>query len=502
MSASFSPTELHLMTVAQLGDVLDKREASSREVTEAFAEQARRLDERVEAFVTPTFETALEQADAADARLKNGETGSLLGVPIALKDNLCTKGLRTTCSSKILDNFRPPYDSTVVGRLRAAGTPFVGKMNMDEFAMGSSCEHSAWHPTRNPWDLERIPGGSSGGSAAAVAARMAAASLGSDTGGSIRQPAALCGVVGIKPTYGRVSRYGLIAFASSLDQIGPFTTDVRDGAILLNAICGHDPLDSTSAKLEVPDFTAALGRDVKGLKVGLPKEYFIDGMDPEVEAAVREAGRVLESLGAELVEISLPHSEYAVATYYLCATAEASSNLARYDGAQYGHRCENATDIIDMFTRSRTEGFGPEVKRRIMLGTYALSSGFYDAYYNKSLKVRTLMSEDFRKAFERVDVVISPTSPTSAFKLGDRIDDPLQMYLCDVFTIPANLVGLPGMSVPCGFSRDGGLPFGLQIVAPNFDEEKMLQVAYAFEQATEHHRRRAPLVSASNGGHA
>lgn len=496
---STSPTDLHLMTVAQLGEALGKRETSSREVTEAFIAQSRRVEEKIQAFVTPTYEEALEMADAADARLKQGETGPLLGVPLGLKDNLCTRGVRTTCASKILDNFKPPYDSTVVGRLRKAGAPFLGKTNMDEFAMGSSCEHSAWHPTFNPWDLERIPGGSSGGSAASVAARSVAASLGSDTGGSIRQPAALCGVVGIKPTYGRVSRYGLIAFASSLDQIGPFTADVRDGAILLNAICGHDPMDSTSASQDVPDFTATLGKDIKGLKVGLPKEYFIDGMDPEVESAVREAGRVLESLGAELVEISLPHSEYAVATYYLCATAEASSNLARYDGAHYGHRCKDATDIIDMFTRSRTEGFGAEVKRRIMLGTYALSSGFYDAYYNKSLKVRTLMSQDFQKAFQEVDVVISPTSPTPAFKLGDRTDDPLQMYLCDVFTIPANLVGLPGLSLPCGFSKEGGLPFGLQIVAPTFEEERMLQVAYAFEQATEHHKRRAPIVSNRGG---
>jgi aspartyl-tRNA(Asn)/glutamyl-tRNA(Gln) amidotransferase subunit A len=389
MSDSHSESELCAMSVARLGEALARREISARDVTEAFVARSRRLDGRLQAFLTPTYEAALAQADAADVRLKAGETNPMLGIPLALKDNLCTRGLRTTCASKILDNFHPPYDGTVVARLRAAGVTFVGKTNMDEFAMGSSCEHSAYHPTYNPWDLTRIPGGSSGGSAASVAADMVAASLGSDTGGSIRQPAALCGVVGIKPTYGRVSRYGLIAFASSLDQIGPFTGDVRDGAILLNAICGHDPMDSTSAARPVPDFTAALGRDIKGLRVGLPKEYFIDGMDPEVEASVREAGRVLASLGAELVEISLPHSEYAVATYYLCATAEASSNLARYDGAHYGHRCAEPTDIIDMFTRSRTEGFGAEVKRRIMLGTYALSSGFYDAYYNKSLKVRT-----------------------------------------------------------------------------------------------------------------
>jgi aspartyl-tRNA(Asn)/glutamyl-tRNA(Gln) amidotransferase subunit A len=500
MFDSKPPTQLYQMTVAQLGAALGKGEVSSREVTESFVAQCRRLEDRIQAFITATYEDALRQADAADARLKAGEKGSLLGVPLGLKDNLCTKGLRTTCASKILDNFRPPYDGTVVSRLREAGAPFMGKTNMDEFAMGSSCEHSAWHPTYNPWDLERIPGGSSGGSAAAVAARMVAASLGSDTGGSIRQPAALCGVVGIKPTYGRVSRYGLIAFASSLDQIGPFTQDVRDGAILLNAICGHDPMDSTSAKREIPDFTAGLGKDIKGLRVGLPKEYFIDGMDPEVEASVREAARVLSSLGAEMVEISLPHSEYAVATYYICATAEASSNLARYDGAHYGHRCENATDIIDMFTRSRTEGFGAEVKRRIMLGTYALSSGFYDAYYNKSLKVRTLMKQDFDRAFEQVDVILSPTSPVPAFKLGERTDDPLQMYLCDVFTIPANLVGLPGLSMPCGYSHAGSLPFGLQIVAPIFEEERLLQVAYAYEQATEHHKRVPPI--ATEGGAA
>lgn len=487
-----TPTELHELSLTQAAARLDAGEVSCRELTEHFVKRSERLDPKVRAFLTPTYDEALAQADAADARRANGEKGPLLGIPIAIKDNMCVLGGRTTCASKILDNFIAPYEATAVTKLRDAGAVFMGKTNLDEFAMGSSCENSAYHPTHNPWDLERIPGGSSGGSAAAVAAAQSLASFGSDTGGSIRQPASLCGVVGIKPTYGRVSRYGLVAFASSLDQIGPFARDVRDGATLLNAICGHDPRDSTSADRSVPDFTQGLGRGVKGLRIGLPKEYFIKGMDPEVEAAVRETADKLADLGAEMIEISLPHTEYAVATYYLCAPAEASSNLGRYDGAQYGHRAEGATDIIDMFTRSRSEGFGAEVKRRIMIGTYALSSGFYDAYYMKALKVRTLMKQDFDRAFEKVDAIVSATSPTPAFKIGERIDDPLQMYLSDVFTIPANLVGLPGMSLPCGLGN-GRLPIGLQVMAPVFGEETMLRVAHAFEQATEHHLQRPAM---------
>ncbi len=481
---------LHQKSLAELSGILARKEASSREVVQSHLDRVAETEPKIQAFLTQTPEAALAQADAADARIKQGEKGPLLGIPIGLKDNLCTLGVKTTCASKILENFIPPYDATVVSRLRAAGAVFPGKLNMDEFAMGSSCERSAYHPTYNPWDLARIPGGSSGGSAAVVSVGGCAASLGSDTGGSIRQPASHCGVVGLKPTYGRVSRYGLVAFASSLDQIGPFTRDVRDSAIMLNAISGHDPHDSTSAPQAVPDFTAGLGREIKGLRIGLPKEYFIEGMDTEVESAVREAGKVLASLGAELVEISLPHTEYAVATYYLCATAEASSNLARYDGAHYGYRAANSGNIIEMFTRSRSEGFGEEVKRRIMLGTYALSAGFYDAYYLKALKVRTLMRRDFDAAFQKADLIITPTSPTPAFKLGEKMSDPLQMYLSDVFTIPCNLVGIPGMSMPCGFTREAGLPIGLQLLAPAFAESQMLEAAFAFEQATDHHKRK------------
>ena len=402
-------------------------------------------------------------------------------MPLGIKDNMCTQGIPTTCASKILNNFKPPYDATAVSRLAQAGAVMLGKLNMDEFAMGSSCENSAVHPTANPWDTSRIPGGSSGGSAAAVAASMCPGALGSDTGGSIRQPAALCGVVGMKPTYGLVSRYGLVAFASSLDQIGPFARTTRDAALLLEAIAGHDPLDSTSAPVPAPDFLGLLGRDIKGMKIGLPREYFIDGMDREIEAGVRAAVQAMADQGAELIEISLPHTEYAVATYYVCATAEASSNLARYDGAQYGYRAQSTENIIDMFTRTRTEGFGPEVKRRIMLGTYALSAGFYDAYYMKALKARTLIKRDFDKAFERVDIIATPTSPTPAFKLGEKTDDPLQMYLSDIFTISTNLAGLPGLSMPCGFTA-GGLPIGLQLIAPAFGEPVLFQAAHAYEQ--------------------
>ncbi len=487
------PIPLYDRTIGQLREALDRAETTSVEVTRASLERIEAVEARVRAFITLTPEAALAMAEAADARRRAGERGPLLGVPIGLKDVLCTQGLRTTCGSRILEHFIPPYEATAVARLREAGAVFLGKLNMDEFAMGSSTENSAFQVTRNPWDLERIPGGSSGGSAAAVAAGMCTAALGTDTGGSIRQPAAMCGVVGVKPTYGRVSRYGLVAFASSLDQIGCFARAVADCAPILQTICGHDPLDTTSAPEPAPDFAASFDGDLRGLRFGLPKEYFIEGIDPEVEAAVRAAAGTLADLGAEPAEISLPHTEYAVATYYLCATAEASSNLARYDGAQYGYRARGTTNIIDMFTRTRTEGFGAEVKRRIMLGTYALSAGFYDAYYLKALKVRTLMRRDFEEAFRHVDLVVTPTSPMPAFRLGDKIDDPLQMYLCDVFTIPCNLVGLPGISLPCGLTREHRLPIGLQLLARPFAEATLLRAAHAYEQATDHHRLRPPL---------
>jgi aspartyl-tRNA(Asn)/glutamyl-tRNA(Gln) amidotransferase subunit A len=429
---------------------------------------------------------------AEEVQKKIGEEKKLLlGIPLAIKDNICTKNILTTCSSKILSNFIPTYESTVTSRLIEQGYILIGKTNMDEFAMGSSTENSGFYPTRNPWDLERIPGGSSGGPAAAVASDECIAALGSDTGGSIRQPAAFCGVVGLKPTYGRVSRFGLVAFASSLDQIGPITKQVRDSAILMNIISGHDPLDSTSAPLPVPDFTAVLGQDIKGLKMGVPKEYFIEGIEREVEVLVKEAIKRLELLGAIPVEVSLPHTGYAIATYYIIATSEASSNLARYDGMRYGLRSEGK-DLIETYMNTRAHGLGAEVKRRIMLGTYALSAGYYEAYYKKAQQVRTLIKQDFERAFKEVDVIVTPTSPTAAFKLGEKIADPLQMYLSDIFTISVNLAGVPGISIPCGFTTDN-LPVGLQIIGKHFDEESILKVAYAYEQSTEWHRRRPNL---------
>jgi aspartyl-tRNA(Asn)/glutamyl-tRNA(Gln) amidotransferase subunit A len=419
------------------------------------------------------------------------KTQLLFGVPLAIKDNICTKGTLTTCSSKILSNFIPPYESTVTSRLIGQGYILIGKTNMDEFAMGSSTENSGFHVTRNPYDLERIPGGSSGGSAAAVAADECIAALGSDTGGSIRQPAAFCGVVGLKPTYGRVSRYGLVAFASSLDQIGTLTKTVKDSALLMNVISGHDPRDSTSAPVPVPDFTAAIGQDIKGIRLGVPKEYFIEGIEKEVELSVKGAIRKLEDLGAIPVEISLPHTGYAIATYYILATSEASSNLARYDGVKYGFRAEGK-DLLDIYRNTRAQGFGAEIKRRIMLGTYALSSGYYEAYYKKAQQVRTLIKKDFERAFQEVDVIVTPTSPTVAFKVGEKSADPLQMYLSDIFTISVNLAGVPGISIPCGFTEKN-LPIGLQLIGRHFDEESLLKVAYAYEQATEWHKRRPNL---------
>jgi aspartyl-tRNA(Asn)/glutamyl-tRNA(Gln) amidotransferase subunit A len=483
--------ELYKLTAHELRDKLSKKEVSAVEIADAVYKRIDAVEGKVRAYITQTRELAREQAAAVDGKLKRGEAlPPLAGIPGAIKDNICIKGVKTTCASQILKDFHPPYDATVAEKLAAADTVVVGKANMDEFAMGSSCENSSFYPTRNPWDTSAVPGGSSGGSAAAVAAAEATFALGSDTGGSIRLPAAYCGVVGLKPTYGRVSRYGLVAYASSLDQIGPITRDVTDSALVLGAIAGYDRRDSTSIDAPVPDYTRALIPDVKGLKIGLPREYFVAGMDPEVEKAVYAAIDQLKALGAEYKEVQMPHTEYALATYYLVATAEASSNLARYDGVGFGHRGEG-NDIVAMYKRSRTEGFGEEVRRRIMLGTYALSSGYYDAYYLKALKVRTLIKQDFDKAFSEVDVLITPIAPTTAFKVGEKVDDPLAMYLQDVCTVPINLAGLPAISLPCGFA--GGLPIGLQIIGRPLGEETILRTAYAFEQANDYHKRMAPV---------
>ncbi len=463
------------------------------EILDAALSRIRAVDPGIRAFLTLMEETARKQAAAADERIAGGMAGPLTGIPVALKDNLCTRGTRTTCASKILGNFVPPYDAAVVSALDNAGAVFVGKTNLDEFAMGSSTENSAFQVTRNPWDTGRIPGGSSGGSAAAVAADMCAVALGSDTGGSIRQPAACCGIVGLKPTYGRVSRYGLVAFASSLDQIGPLAKDVRDAALVLDAIAGKDPADSTSADVPVPSHAAVLTGDVRGLRIGIPKEYFTSGMDPEVEKAVRDAVDVLRRLGADVREVSLPHTPYAVAVYYILATSEASSNLARYDGVKYAHRTSRPSDLLEMYMASRSEGFGAEVKRRIMLGTYALSAGYYEAYYRKGQQVRTLIKQDFDRAFENVDVIVTPTAPTPAFKIGEKTADPLQMYLSDIFTISVNLAGIPGLSLPCGFSS-GNLPIGLQFLAKAFDEPTLLRAAHAYEQAGGWHKRKPPAA--------
>ena len=487
---------LYQLTAHELHDKLKACEITAVELTESVYERIEAVEPHVKGYLTLTKEIALEQANAADAGFQNGDNMSpLAGIPIAIKDVICTKGVRTTCASKILSNFVPPYDATVMTKLNQQGIVMIGKTNMDEFAMGSSTENSAYQITHNPWDLETIPGGSSGGSAAVVSADTAICSLGSDTGGSIRQPAALCGVVGMKPTYGRISRYGLIAFASSLDQIGPFTKDVTDCALVLNALCGNDEMDSTSVDVPVPDFTQSLINDVQGLKIGVPKEYFTEGLDTEVADKVHAAISVLEKLGASVEEISLPHTEYAIATYYIIAPAEASANLARYDGVRYGYRTKEPTDLINMYKKTRSEGFGQEVKRRIMLGTFALSAGYQDAYYRKAQKARTLIKSDFDAAFEKVDVIATPTSPTPAFKIGERTADPLQMYLCDVMTTPASHAGLPGISVPCGFV-ESGLPVGLQLLAAPFDEETLLRAAYTFEQNTEHHLQKPDILNA------
>ncbi len=483
---------LYDLTLSELRAGLDRREFSSVEATQAFLARVAATDERINAFITVCAETALDAAAAADRRLAEGGAAPLTGIPLAMKDIFNTLGVRTTCASKILANYVSPYDATAFARVKAQGAVLLGKVNMDEFAMGSSNENSAYGAVRNPWDTARVPGGSSGGSAACVAARQAPAALGTDTGGSIRQPAAHCGVVGLKPTYGRVSRYGVIAYASSLDQVGPVTRDVRDCALLLQAIAGYDPLDSTSVDLPVPDYSSALQPDLKGVRIGLPREYFIDGLDADVRAAMERAVATCKALGAELVEVSLPHTEYAVACYYLIATAEASSNLARYDSVRFGHRTTGPGNLIETYSRSRDEGFGSEVKRRIMLGTYALSSGYYDAYYLKAQKVRTLIRQDFLDAFEKVDVILGPVAPTPAFCLGEKTADPLQMYLSDIFTIPVNLAGTCAMSLPGGFSGQG-IPIGLQLIGKPFAEEQILRAAFAFEQATEWHKRKANI---------
>jgi aspartyl-tRNA(Asn)/glutamyl-tRNA(Gln) amidotransferase subunit A len=482
----------HRLTVHEASDLLRRGEISSVELTESVLEHIGECDEQTGAYITVTPDRALEQAKRADKSIASGEGGPLTGIAVAVKDNMCTSGVQTTCGSRILEDFIPPYDATVVQILRDNGSVIVGKTNMDEFAMGSSTEYSAFFPTHNPWDPSRVPGGSSGGSAAAVAANETLFALGSDTGGSIRQPASLCGVVGFKPTYGRVSRYGLIAFASSLDQIGPLTKDVRDCALVMNALGVHDFQDSTSARKPTPDYTTYLKEDLDGVVVGVPSEYFAEGLDEGVEARVRDAIDRLAELGAEVREVSMPHEKYVVATYFLTSWAEASANLARYDGLKYGLSAPDARDIREAQSKARGRGFGREVKRRIMLGTYALSSGYYDAYYLNAQKVRTLIKEDFDRAFAQgVDVVVGPTSPIVAFGIGEKIDDPLEMYLADLYTIPANLAGLPCISVPCGFHE--GLPVGLQIMGPHFAEGSVLHVGYAFEQSTEFHLQGAPL---------
>jgi len=483
--------DLPALSIADLQSFLRRREISAREVMDALRARIETVDGELGAYLSLDMEVATREAEKANVDLPLG------GVPLAIKDIINVMGQPCTCGSKILQGYRATYDATVIQKLRAAGAIPFGKTNLDEFAMGSSTENSAMKLTRNPWDFSRVPGGSSGGSAAAVAADAAFGALGSDTGGSVREPAALSGVVGFKPTYGRVSRFGLVAFASSLDQIGPLTKTVRDAAVIMNAIAGHDPQDSTSLKELVPDYAAKLGNDLRGVRLGLPKEYMIEGIDPRVKAAIDTAAKQMNSLGAEIIDVSLPHTDYAVAVYYILATAEASANLARFDGVRYGYRAENPSDMLDLYGRTREEGFGPEVKRRVILGTYVLSSGYYDAYYLRAQKVRELVRQDFAKAFEKVDALISPTSPVPAFKLGERTADPLQMYLADIFTIAANLAGICGISVPCGFADLDGhrLPVGLQLLGKPRDEARILQIAHAYEQSTDWHKARPPIAN-------
>lgn len=484
---------LHQLTIARARTLLDKKEISARELTTAVLDRIAAVEKQVGAYITVCHEGAVAQAEAADAAIARGEIAPLTGIPLAIKDLICTQGIRTTCGSKILENFIPPYDAFVIQKLKAQGAVLVGKTNMDEFAMGSSNEHSAIHLTHNPWDRSRIPGGSSGGSAAAVAADMCIGALGSDTGGSIRQPASHCGVTGLKPTYGRVSRFGLVAFASSLDQIGPIGKTTEDCAILLNAIAGHDPADSTSVPRDLPDFTRALQGGPAGMKAGIPREYWeVEGLDPEVSRTVKAAIDRIRELGMETVEISLPRTRHAIAAYYVIAPSEASSNLARYDGVKYGYRDKERPNLIEMYQDTRFAGFGPEVQRRILIGTYCLSAGYYEAYYGKASQVRTRIMADFKKAFAHCDVILSPVAPTPPVPIGQMSDDPLTMYLSDIYTLSLNMAGAPGISVPCGFSSDG-LPIGLQIMGPHFMEEKVFKVAYNFEQATDYHRQKPAL---------
>ncbi len=473
-------SEITDLSLNELRAALDNREVNPVEVAKAYIHRIQESDERVKAFITVTEDIALEQAAKAERMIEEGNSGPLTGIPIGIKDVICTKGVPTTCSSRMLEGFKPPYDATVMEKLNGQGAVMVGKLNMDEFAMGSSTENSAFFPTHNPWDLDRVPGGSSGGSAAAVAARECVVSLGSDTGGSIRQPAAFCGVVGLKPTYGRVSRYGLVAFASSLDQIGPFARNIKDCALTFQAISGHDHRDSTSAPMPEEDFVSACTPKIEGLTVGVPAEYFVEGMSNEVEETVRQAINRFRDAGATIKEISLPHSRHALAAYYIIATAEASSNLSRYDGVKYGFRAEEYSNLMEMYRATRSQGFGPEVKRRIMLGTYCLSAGYYDAFYKKASSVRALIIQDFKNAFDECDIIAAPVTPTTAFRIGEKAQDPIQMYLSDIFTIPVNLAGVPGISMPCGFDSKG-LPIGIQLIAKHFQEKILFQAAHTLE---------------------
>jgi aspartyl-tRNA(Asn)/glutamyl-tRNA(Gln) amidotransferase subunit A len=485
-------SELYEKSATELAQLLKKKKTSSVEITESVLSRIEAVEVKLHSYVSVTPDLALEMAEEADRRLAVKEAGPLTGIPIAVKDNMCVRGQRTTCGSRILSNFVPPYDATVVRRVKEEGMVILGLANMDEFAMGSSTETSYWGPTYNPWNTDMIPGGSSGGSCAAVAAHEAIMAVGSDTGGSIRLPASFCGVTGMKPTYGAVSRYGLVAYGSSLDQIGPVAWDATDLSLLLTAICGHDPMDSTSIPRKYPNFKTFLKKDVKGMTLGLPKEFFAKLDNEDVNKVISNAREVFKKLGVKFVELSLPHLDYGLAAYYVIAPCEASSNLARYDGVKYGHRAENFEGLIDMYSQTRAEGFGQEVKRRIMLGTYALSSGYYDAYYLKAAKVRTLITDDFRKAFEKCDGILCPTAPSPPFKVGEKMDDPLQMYLTDVFTIPVNMAGLPGIAIPGGLSSDN-LPIGVQLIAPHFEEGRLIQLAAAFQRETDHHTKRPPI---------
>ena len=475
-------------SLKELSELVKKKEVKPSEIVESFLERTKEFEPKINSYVTDLSEEALEKAKEADEKIASmDEIPTLFGLPIAIKDNISTKGIRTTCSSKMLENYIPPFDATVIEKLNEQGYILTGKTNLDEFAMGSSTENSAFFTTKNPWDLERVPGGSSGGSAAAVGAGIVPASLGSDTGGSIRQPAAFCGVVGLKPTYGRVSRYGLVAFASSLDQIGPITRTVEDAALLLNVIAGKDPKDSTSDDVPVPDYTSFIGKDIKGIKIGLPKEFFIEELNPQIKEAVLNAAKELEKEGAELVEVSLPTTKYAIEAYYIIAPSEASSNLARYDGVRYGYRTPEYKNLEEMYSKTRDEGFGAEVKRRIMLGTFALSSGYYDAYYLKAQKVRTLIYQEFMNVFKEVDIILTPTTPDVAFKIGEKTDDPIQMYLSDIFTVSVNMASLPGISIPCGFKDN--LPIGMQLIGKPYDEGTILQVAHAYERMHDFYKK-------------